>query len=1107
MDFFSLADSLADSLPSKTVDAALRIARSDAIDAAESEVGYVSAIIHGTSSYSVSLTAHDDRALASCTCPAFSKWGPCKHVLALLLWARDTEFVSHGRSADGGVGSATEISQAEQRTAMLRKAWRSRVGFIRRDAASHRQRSLSQAAQRSVDVILYELNAGWNVEDETLEVGVRSAKLGRNGQPTRGKALAIPRIDIDHLPDRLDRRIVRMLQTLRDDSRDRYSYALDQRTAAIKGSRARSLLRLLARTGRCFLSHNGREAGREAPLHLDPGGPWEPTFLRDAIGDGTVALEIELARESDGERLSLTRINTWFLPWFFLWGTRLCEIRSGSALPWIHDTIARGAILVPEEQLKEFTTEVLAGNSVPRGIAPELEIERNVPAQPVLAVNTHDGRSQPIGTLHFEYDGARVALHDASEIVSLDAVSASGSLSGPRFLARDMGAEESAFRRLLAIPGIQSPKMSEAYDVLFVRAHFAETLGQLIALGWHVELQGERVRAPGVFAGSVRSGRDWFDLEGGYDYGGQIVPLPDVLKASRKGQSMLRLADGSHALVPASFEDSWGVLTELAQSKDGTLRFARSQGWLLDALLTMRKEIEPDADFAAHRKRLAAFDGVPAVRESRSFDGNLRDYQRDGLGWLEFLREFGCGGCLADDMGLGKTIQVLASLDRLRARRKLRGPSLVVAPRSVVFNWMDETRKFAPKLRALEYVGGGRAALRKRFSQHDLIVTTYGTLRRDVRHLAEIEFDHVILDEAQAIKNPQSQGFKAARVLRARHRLALTGTPVENRLSDLWTIFEFLNPGMLGRSTTFRRISSGTGKRRATQSDSAGGAAADGGRSLIARAVRPFLLRRTKDQVASDLPARSEQVIHCAMTKPQKELYAQVRDHYRSTLLAKDGGGEGSGGKMMVLEALLRLRQAACHADLVGGAVTGGTAGKGTGDAASAADRSGKLDTLMPLLEEASSGGHKALVFSQFTGFLALLRARLDASNTSYLYLDGKTRDRKTLVNAFQNDPDRRLFLISLKAGGVGLNLTAADYVFLLDPWWNPAVEAQAIDRTHRIGQTRAVMAYRLISTDTVEEKVLALQAEKRDLAASVLSQDNALLSNLSREDLELLLT
>jgi SNF2 family DNA or RNA helicase len=430
-------------------------------------------------------------------------------------------------------------------------------------------------------------------------------------------------------------------------------------------------------------------------------------------------------------------------------------------------------------------------------------------------------------------------------------------------------------------------------------------------------------------------------------------------------------------------------------------------------------------------------------------------------------------------MGLGKTVQLLALLQHRKVDQKPGKPSLIVVPKSLMFNWAQEIQRFTPNLSHVEYTGLERHGLRQDFSKTDVILTTYGTLRRDIGDLQTTEFDYAVLDEAQTIKNASSQVAKACRLLKAQHRLALSGTPIENHLGDLWSIFEFLNPGMLGRSSAFRMSTSATAEPEARQ--------------VLARGLRPFVLRRTKGQVATELPERMEETIYCRMGSRQRKLYNELRDHYRQSLLGivrEQGMGKS---KMHVLEALLRLRQAACHPALLK---------EGDSDEPFA-----KLDYLCPQLEELIDEGHKSLVFSQFTSMLAIVRQHLDAKGIRYAYLDGKTKARRQVVEEFQNDPDCPVFLISLKAGGLGLNLTAAEYVFLLDPWWNPAVEAQAIDRAHRVGQTRQVFAYRLICRDTVEEKILELQSKKRELADAILEQDNRLMSELTAEDLEMLLS
>jgi len=615
--------------------------------------------------------------------------------------------------------------------------------------------------------------------------------------------------------------------------------------------------------------------------------------------------------------------------------------------------------------------------------------------------------------------------------------------------------------------------------VLVPRSRLDGSVSQLAADGWTVEVSGRRYRPAGSVAWHVSSGIDWFELSATIDFGGVVAELPALLAALAGGARSLTLADGSLGILPESFAAEMEPFTALAQKHDGRLRYGRIQLALLDALLASQPRARVDEAFERLRDELARGERPEAADEPEGFNGTLRHYQRVGLGWLAFLERMAIGGCLADDMGLGKTIQVLAMLLGRQAAMREAGivhrPSLVVVPKSLVFNWIDEARRFAPTLRVLNHTGNARATDPAAFAAHDIVITTYGTLRRDVLVHRATEFDYVVLDEAQSIKNAASQAAKACRLLRARHRLALTGTPVENHIGELWSIFEFLNPGQLGSATRLRTFL----------------AEGRGSAEVVARAVRPYLLRRTKAQVLDDLPEKTEQTLFVELGTRQRAAYDELREHYRQELAGRIGRLGIGRTRIAVLEALLRLRQTACHPGLV--------------DAQRIDEPSAKVDVLLEQLAEVLDEGHKALVFSQFTSFLAIVRRRLDERGTVYEYLDGRTTDRQARVARFQEDPDCRLFLVSLKAGGQGLNLTAADYIYILDPWWNPAVEAQAVDRAHRIGQTRRVFAYRLIARDTVEEKIVALQDRKRELAESIVRADESVIGSLTAEDVELL--
>ncbi len=620
---------------------------------------------------------------------------------------------------------------------------------------------------------------------------------------------------------------------------------------------------------------------------------------------------------------------------------------------------------------------------------------------------------------------------------------------------------------------------------LFVpRARFIDVVEKLRQADWEVMAEGSPIRIATDFNISVSSGTDWFDLYAEADFDGVTATLPQLLAALLSGKQTFVLDDGSVGMLPEAWLKKFAGLRSSGEMTEDGIRFGRTQALLLDAMLAEQDQVSRDRSFTEFCTKLKAFEGIGPAEPPETFVGSLRPYQQLGLGWFEFLREFRFGGCLADDMGLGKTIQVLALLENRRTRElqsgEKRKPSLAVVPKSLVFNWIDEAKNFTPELQLLNYTGTDRgerlAAITSESKPLDLILTTYGTLRRDASELRETEFDYVILDEAQAIKNPQSQAAKASRLLRGEHRLAMTGTPVENHLGDLWSLFDFLNPGMLGKTPRVAQLPNAEDRERITH---------------VSQSLRPFILRRTKAQVLTELPDKVEQTLTCEMEPKQRKLYNQLKEHYRLHLSKKVKELGIKRSKIHVLEALLRLRQAACDPRLVN---------------PDCKVKGAKILNLVVQLEEIIGEGHKALVFSQFTTLLRLVRKELDDRKWTYEYLDGTTNNRASHVKRFQEDNDCQLFLISLKAGGNGLNLTAADYVFILDPWWNPAVEAQAIDRAHRMGQTKSVMAYRMICQDTVEEKIIELQQSKRDLADAIISQDKSLISELTADDLQALL-
>ena len=566
-----------------------------------------------------------------------------------------------------------------------------------------------------------------------------------------------------------------------------------------------------------------------------------------------------------------------------------------------------------------------------------------------------------------------------------------------------------------------------------------------------------RTVQPAALRVRIEQQRDWFGLSGTVEIDGQQVELQKILAAMRKGQRYIEVGPRQFVRLAQTLRQSLQTLDDVThESRSGNLEFDITAAPAIEQLVDPGAELQACLAWDEALRKLHAAEELtpdPPI----TLQAELRDYQLDGYRWLARLAAWGMGGCLADDMGLGKTVQTLAALiDRIAA-----GPALVVAPTSVAFNWVREAQRFAPTLKPILYRETDREDVLTGLDDGDVLIASYGLLLRDVDKLAKVKWGTLVLDEAQKIKNSATKTAQAARQIEAGWRLALTGTPLENHLGELWSIFRATTPGLLGSWDRFRTKFAEPIERQKDASR----------RRALARLMRPFILRRTKSEVLEELPERTEIVRTAEMTAAEQQRYQAARLAAIADLAGPQDAGEDR--RFQILAALTKLRQLACHPRLVDREWPGGSA---------------KLDLFMEIVEELREGQHRALVFSQFVQHLSLIRAALDAAGVSYQYLDGQTpaAEREKRVDAFQRG-EGELFLISLKAGGTGLNLTAADYVIHMDPWWNPAVEDQATDRAHRIGQTRPVTVYRLVTKDTIEEQILALHAAKRHLVADVL--------------------
>jgi len=642
-------------------------------------------------------------------------------------------------------------------------------------------------------------------------------------------------------------------------------------------------------------------------------------------------------------------------------------------------------------------------------------------------------------------------------------------------VVRDLAIESARAVRLLDLGFVYNPS---SHQFTLAADRLPNAAPELFEQGWAITGKGMPFKPPTDMEVDIVTSDEQIELTVTVHFGDQVVGLPALLGAIYDGNRMIPLGRGVVGVLPFEWLEKNAAWMSLGELRGERLIFRRNQSAVVDALLAENIKTKLDDGFKAERERLAGFQGIEATEPSENFKGELRAYQKLGVGWLRFLDQMGWGGCLADDMGLGKTVQTLALLQLLKEQGR-EGTTLIVTPKSLIFNWLREVKRFTPNLTALSYTGVKRSKYTDKLDEYDVVFSTYGTVRRDIEKLAKKDFFYVILDEGQAIKNPESQNARAAMLLSGERKLILSGTPIENHLGELWSLYNFLNPGMLGSATAFKnRFGSGR------ELDSAS-------IKMLRRTLRPFILRRKKEEVATDLPEKIEETIVCEMEAEQKKIYSRVKEKARNSVLAKVRESGVARSKLHILEALLRMRQAACHPGLI--------------DDDHEDMASGKFQVLLSMLDEVEDEGHKVLIFSQFTSLLALLRKELDSKDKVYEYLDGQTTNREGRVDRFQNDPNVKFFLISLKAGGVGLNLTAADYVFILDPWWNPAVEAQAIDRAHRIGQNKKVFAYRFVAADSIEERIAGLQEATRKRADSIVAGSDSLMRDMTRDDLEFL--
>ena len=809
------------------------------------------------------------------------------------------------------------------------------------------------------------------------------------------------------------------------------------------------------------------------------------------ISKTPLQLPLQATLESSGEILLSLKQKGAALPMIGDWVWRNNSLQPLGLSPELKE-IFRAPVRVTRSQVPQFLSQQWPQLSAAGGVEANFKLEDFTlePQSPRFLLALKGGLTQLGAMLQCAY-GSRIMT------VGVTAADENVWLPDPeistRYSTRDFSAERNALARLQR-SGFSAPdgqgklQLTGQNSVLnFLAREFPKLQRE-----WNVTLDEqlenrtlkniERVEPTFQI---TSSGVQWFDLGVVFAAGsGEQFSAADIQRLILSGQNHTRLKNGKMAVIDSGAVAEWQeVLLDCApQQHAAGYRINNAQAGFLEATLKQHTAWKVEAP-TAWRDRAAKQSGEAKLEcpPLGDLENVLRPYQKHGVAWLHFLRTNGFGGILADEMGLGKTLQTLAFLRSLP-----KGPNrhLIVCPTSLVFNWVAEVKKFTPELKILALHGPDRHARFGEIASSDIVVTSYALIRRDAEKYRGLEFDTVVLDEAQHIKNRQTQNAQAVKAVRAKHRLVLTGTPLENSVLDLWSIFDFLMPGYLGTAKDFReRYELPIAKEKNAEAQ-----------TRLARRLRPFLLRRLKREVAKDLPAKIEQVSFCELTSDQRGVYQQILEASRKEILAAVGEQGLAKSRMLVLTTLLRLRQICCDLRLL------------KLENVNVANASGKLEMFGELLEEVIDGGHRVLVFSQFVGMLTLLKERLAEEKIEFCYLDGATTNHGAVVEQFQNSTIP-VFLISLKAGGVGLNLTGADTVIHFDPWWNPAVEDQATDRAHRIGQTKVVTNYKLITRDTVEEKILLLQNRKREVIQATIGGEEEFATALNWDEIQELLS
>ncbi|NTW77478.1 MAG: hypothetical protein HGB33_06850, partial [Syntrophaceae bacterium] len=889
---------------------------------AESEYS-VEAEVYGSDIYELEARLQQNMLQVACTCP-YAQHTYCKHIYALLQSINKMGYLPALKSLPTveielldfyGMDEEDPLKiivtpdhmphvHKPQRPAL---AWKQYLYQINQHYSS--PQGIPPVLSRPEQEIVYVINLPSILSSGEFTLNIKSRERKKNGEWGKLKLFRMSGGNIELLTG-IDQQIGSILRGAKNEY-NYYSFHYNnygENTFKIPITLAKTLLQLLSDSERLFLeTQSGGDI--KGPLEWHAEEIWD-FCLAAQIDAGGNHYQITGQLRCGDEQIPLSEPRLLMQQGLMIRNDYICLLDHHGAFPWISLLRQKNDLNIPASQISDFLESLYKMPAIPSLIFPEEISIKEVSLIPRPHLIVRQAKRNSVFSVYGSKLQAELKFdYDAEIIPALPRGRGFYQTGEKHYVIRDHQEEQKAVMDLQQFNFHRQADTANNTALLYeiTPKNFTHSVSRLVAMGWHVEAEGKLYRNAGSLSLSVTSGIDWFELSGKVDYDGVAASLPALLAALKRKENIIQLDDGTFGLLPEEWLKKYGIFAGMGEVEGEHLKFKKCQAGVLDALLMSEPETTCDELFQQTRKQLRSFDGVLPQDAPPEFQGVLRGYQREGLGWFDFLNKFGFGGCLADDMGLGKTVQVLALLEKRRLRQQdqapltqtqdaaankidktpdaggkspasevtkckinsIAGPSLVVAPKSVIFNWKQEAAKFTPRLRILDHTGAGRIIKQEHFENYDLILTTYGTLRQDAVDFKNIEFDYVILDEAQAIKNAGTISAKAARLLRARHRLALSGTPIENHIGELWSLFEFLNPGLLGHAGVF----SISGSDALNPSEET--------KALLSRALRPFILRRTKAVVAPELPEKTEQTMYCEMDKTQSKLYNDLRNHYR----------------------------------------------------------------------------------------------------------------------------------------------------------------------------------------------------------------------------------